>query len=66
MDEAGLRAMLDGCLLTDEEMAMGPEAWAAEFEDELPAWVEGGEEEGEWDEGQWEEEDEEGEARPRP
>lgn len=59
MDEAGIRAMLDGCLLTDEEMAAGPEAWAADLEDELPPW--GGEEGDEaWDE--WEEGEEEGEG----
>ena len=28
MDEAGLRARFDACLLTDEEMAAGPAAWA--------------------------------------
>ncbi|KAG2491118.1 hypothetical protein HYH03_010562 [Edaphochlamys debaryana] len=28
MDEGALRGMLDACLLTDEEMAGGPEAWA--------------------------------------
>ncbi|KAG2447663.1 hypothetical protein HYH02_007579 [Chlamydomonas schloesseri] len=60
MDERALRAMLDACLLTDEEMAMGPERWAAELQDPLPAWdVEGAlEEEGEGegeDEGEWEE-----------
>jgi hypothetical protein len=45
MDEAGLRAMLDSCLLTDEEMTMGPERWVEEFEDPLPPWEElGGEE----------------------
>lgn len=28
VDEAKLRAMLDSCLLTDAEMALGPEGWA--------------------------------------
>lgn len=37
MDEVQLRAMLDGCLLTDEEMAWGPEVWDR-FEDPLPSW----------------------------
>eukprot|EP00955_Chlamydomonas_euryale_P057517 356800-Chlamydomonas_euryale.AAC.1 len=37
MDEAAIRAMLDGCLLSDAEMALGPDGWAA-FEDELPPW----------------------------
>lgn len=51
MDETALRAMLDGCLLTDEEMALGPERWAEELEDPLPPWaVEGEEDEGEWEE----------------
>ena len=27
MDEAALRARLDACLLTDEELAAGPAAW---------------------------------------
>ncbi len=49
MDEGALRAMLDGCLLTDEEMAQGPEGWAA-LEDPLPPWEVAMEEEGEWEE----------------
>jgi len=28
---------LESCLLTDEEMAMGPKKWAA-LEDPMPAW----------------------------
>ncbi|KAF8065844.1 yciC [Scenedesmus sp. PABB004] len=43
MDEPGLRAMLDGCLLTDDEMALGPDGWAA-FDDPLPPWELGEEE----------------------
>ncbi|PNH11386.1 hypothetical protein TSOC_001804, partial [Tetrabaena socialis] len=43
MDEAGLRAMLEGCLLTEAEMAAGPEGWAAGLEDPLPAWIVEGE-----------------------
>lgn len=39
MDEAAIRAMLDACLLTDEEMALGPEAWAEQIDDPLPPWV---------------------------
>jgi hypothetical protein len=50
MDEAGLRAMLDRCLLTDEEMALGPDGWA-ELEDPLPEW-QVALEEGEWEEGE--------------
>ena len=38
VDRARITAMLDACLLTDEEMALGPEAWAEEFADELPEW----------------------------
>jgi hypothetical protein len=58
MDEAALRSMLDVCLLTDAEMALGPEGWAVQFEDPLPPWEtgedieEGDEEEYEWDEGE--------------
>jgi hypothetical protein len=37
MDEARLRAMLESCLLTDEEMALGREAWSA-FADPIPHW----------------------------
>jgi G3E family GTPase len=54
MDEASLRAMLDVCLLTDEEMELGPAGWA-DFEDPLPPWdLEAleDEEEEEWEEGE--------------
>lgn len=44
LDEAGIRDMLNGCLLIDEEMAMGPEAWAQELEDPLPRWEAGDDE----------------------
>ncbi len=37
MDEAALRARFDACLLTDEEMARGPEAWAA-WGNPFPDW----------------------------
>ncbi len=37
MDEKKLRAGLDRCLLTDAEMARGPEGWQA-FVDPLPQW----------------------------
>ncbi|GFR42719.1 hypothetical protein Agub_g3605 [Astrephomene gubernaculifera] len=59
MDEAGLRAMLDECLLTDEEMALGPEGWVEQLEDPLPVWVVEGEEEGEGEEEEGEGEEEE-------
>jgi hypothetical protein len=52
MDEAGIRAMLDSCLLTDGELALGAEAWAAHIEDPLPPWVEGDEEFEESEEGE--------------
>jgi G3E family GTPase len=38
MDEAEVRAGFDACLLTDAEMAPGPEGWAA-FPDPFPKWV---------------------------
>lgn len=38
MDEATLRARLDACLLTDDEMALGPEGWA-QFADPFGEWV---------------------------
>lgn len=37
MDEAALRQRLDACLLTDAEMAQGPQAWTA-YPDPFPAW----------------------------
>ncbi|WP_295541520.1 zinc metallochaperone GTPase ZigA [uncultured Pseudacidovorax sp.] len=37
MDEAALRARLDACLLTDAEMALGPQAWL-DLADPFPAW----------------------------
>ncbi|OUY07422.1 zinc metallochaperone GTPase ZigA [Acinetobacter populi] len=38
MDQLGLTAQFDACLLTDTEMAMGPEAWQ-EFYNPFPNWV---------------------------
>ncbi|WP_218626685.1 zinc metallochaperone GTPase ZigA [Caballeronia sp. dw_276] len=37
MDEAALRSRLDTCLLSDAEMAQGPQAWHG-FKDPFPAW----------------------------
>ena len=37
MDEAGLRANLDRCLLTDKEMSRGPSGWKR-LKDPLPQW----------------------------
>lgn len=39
MDEAALTAELRSCLLTDEEMAGGPEAWGR-MPDPFPPWQE--------------------------
>lgn len=38
LDEAAVRAALDGCLLTDAEMAAGPAGWCR-FPDPFPAWT---------------------------
>jgi G3E family GTPase len=38
LDRGGLTARLDGCLLTDEEMALGADGWRL-FEDPFPAWA---------------------------
>jgi G3E family GTPase len=38
MDEAQLRAALDSCLLTDAELALGPEGWAS-FDDPFGDWT---------------------------
>ncbi|CAO3304975.1 MULTISPECIES: hypothetical protein [unclassified Pseudomonas] len=37
MDEAALRARFDACLLTDEEMAQGPEGWM-KLTNPFPGW----------------------------
>jgi hypothetical protein len=37
MDEADLRAQLDYCLLTSEEMRRGPEVWQG-YADPFPLW----------------------------
>ncbi|KLJ02306.1 zinc metallochaperone GTPase ZigA [Luteimonas sp. FCS-9] len=37
MDEAALRADLDACLLTDDEMALGPTVWAS-WPNPFPEW----------------------------
>ncbi len=38
LDQAALTARLDGCLLTDAEMALGPEGWLAAFPDPFLEW----------------------------
>jgi G3E family GTPase len=38
MDQLALTAQFDACLLTDTEMAMGPEAWQ-EFDNPFPNWI---------------------------
>eukprot|EP00798_Chlamydomonas_sp_ICE-L_P030363 gene30363-35368_t len=40
MDESALTAMLDSCLLTEDEMALGAEGWLEQLEDPLPPWLE--------------------------
>ncbi|KAL6761429.1 CobW/HypB/UreG, nucleotide-binding domain-containing protein [Haematococcus lacustris] len=37
VNEQEIRGMLDRCLLSDEEMELGPSAWA-QFDDPLPPW----------------------------
>lgn len=37
LDEAGFRERLDLCLVTDDELKAGPEAWSR-FEDPIPGW----------------------------
>ena len=37
MDEAGLRRGFDACLLTDAELARGPEVWV-DYDDPFPRW----------------------------
>jgi G3E family GTPase len=38
MDRDAVTARLDACLLTDEEMALGPEAWVTMFKDPFLEW----------------------------
>jgi len=38
MDRAAIESALNGCLLTEEEMAMGPEGWKALFDDPFGDW----------------------------
>lgn len=38
MDDDALKAELERCLLTEEEMAGGPEAWRERLEDPFPPW----------------------------
>ncbi|TGK33869.1 GTP-binding protein [Leptospira gomenensis] len=37
MDQAGIRELLDGCLLTEEEMFLGEKVWSS-FPDPFPSW----------------------------
>ena len=48
LDEAALIAQLDACLLTDAEMAAGPEAWAT-LADPFPAWAYDDHDDTDWD-----------------
>jgi G3E family GTPase len=36
LDKEGVRQLLQSCLLTDEELALGPDGWLRELEDPLP------------------------------
>ena len=38
MPQEAIEAALDGCLLTDAEMASGASGWAS-LDDPLPAWM---------------------------
>jgi G3E family GTPase len=38
LDQARLTSLLDACLLTDPEMALGPEVWATAFPDPFLPW----------------------------
>ena len=57
MEKQGVRAALEECLVTDEEFAMGPEAWA-QFPDPFMKWEDDDEEDDD-EEDDDEEEDEE-------
>ncbi|MCT9126369.1 zinc metallochaperone GTPase ZigA [Cupriavidus gilardii] len=48
MDRAALEAALDACLLSDAEMAAGPEAWIA-YDDPFPSWEDAFDDEGDHD-----------------
>jgi G3E family GTPase len=39
LDEPAIRARLDACLLTEQELAAGPEEWGASLTDPFPAWI---------------------------
>jgi G3E family GTPase len=39
LDQDSLIGRLDACLLTDSEMAIGPEGWLADFQDPFAEWV---------------------------
>lgn len=45
MDPKAVTAKFDMCLLTDEEMALGPERWKSDFNDPFYEWREVTEEE---------------------
>ena len=38
LDEAHTRSLLDDCLITEAELAMGPDAWAG-WPDPFPRWA---------------------------
>mgnify|MGYP004360975987 FL=1 len=45
MDQDAVTSKFDMCLLTDDEMALGPEGWRSRFNDPFPKWREVTEEE---------------------
>ena len=38
LDATEITTMLDACLLTDDEMSLGPDGWLRELHDPLPTW----------------------------
>lgn len=38
MDRGAITAKLDACLLTDDEMPLGPDGWLAKFKDPFLEW----------------------------
>jgi G3E family GTPase len=39
LDPEAIRARLDACLLTDEEMRLGPSGWRSTLAEPVPAWL---------------------------
>jgi G3E family GTPase len=49
MSREAIEKMLDDCLLTEEEFAMGPGAWLTITDDKFNAWNEEGDDDDEWE-----------------